>query len=327
MVRRDNRLARFGRASYAGIRKLTPYIGMARRFYDGWNKWKKAAPRSKETTNVVSFQHDYTNNYRRRRAPKRVRRRARKATKLFNYHLGKTLGVQTRLFTDIQNSGTLTPTGLNNSQSVANVLMYGGNTGTGTGADLERICTANGVLTNEGNVLFKSAVMETQIRNPSENVLICEAYKVVCRREGFDEPGIEWTQSMLNSGTAPSAGLKLTPFSLNASPFDASGFGSKWLITNKKTFRIGPGNSIFLQWRDAKNYDFETSRFNWDNGASTTRTRMFKGMTKGYVFVFRSAALDATNSFGGPFSYQIINTKTYHFALNETNEDSNGLDV
>lgn len=324
---RGNQASRWTRAGFNVVKRAYPFALQGYKAYKAYKSATPSKPRgSYSTGRVVTAQHDFTTNYRRRRAPRRVRRRAVRSYKRFTYQVGKTLGQQSRVFPDLQNPGTINPTTLLDSQSVAQVLLYGGETPASTGSDLYVIASDNGLLANEGKIMFKSAQIETQVRNDGESeVLVCEVYKVVARREGYDNPGQEWAQSMDCQPTAPGAAAAPIALSLNLTPFDAPGFGSKWLILSKQTFRIAPGNSVYLEWRDPKNHVFDTSRMNYDTSAGVTRTQYFKGLSKGYLMVFRSADLDATNTIGGPFKYKIISTKTYRYGILKDNVDQRGF--
>lgn len=293
----------------------------AKRAYGTYNKYNA---KSATSTPPISFQHDSAVQYRRRRAPKRVKRRMRKITKQWNYMTGKALGQYSRVFNYVFAPATITPLSLASSQTVFDTILYGGDTVNAWNSRLFEICQDLLNSQSTAKVYFKSAVLDVQIRNVDPNSpLICDVYKVVARREGYDSPGAEWAQAATNQVVTSGSNV-LTPLHMNATPFDAPGFGSYWLILQKVRYRIGPGSSVYFTLKDPRNYEFDTARFNYDSGASLNRTRYFKGLSKGYIFVGRSSSLDATNQYSGQVNWQITTTQSYHYAVNSGSFDQSG---
>lgn len=306
----------------AGAGLLGKYVG--KRLFSP--RQSSSATSGSPSTNTVSFQHDFQSQYKRKRAPKRVVRRARKTANMFHRQLGKNVAQYTRSFDFIYAPATFTPTGWANSQTVYNIGIYGGNATSTSGMDTwYQICNDAGLYNTTGKVLCKSAVLNAQILNSgNSDTLVVDAYKYVARRECYDEPGDEWTHALQNQLSATGATNDLATGSFECTPFDAPGFGSKYLILQKTRYRIAPGNSVYLQMRDSKKYSFETARFDYEQTAGAQRVKHFKGMTKGWIFVARSSLPDATNSFMGPFAMKIIHSQTYHYAFLETTDDRQG---
>lgn len=297
-------------------------------------KTGKGSGSSRSGTNNVTFQHDYAHIYSRKKAPRSVRRRARKAAFSFNKRLVASLGQKTWNRSGVFASGTITPTGLGNSQSVFDLGLFGGNsTGSNTWGDLYAIAAGNGDGLNDvtGKLWFQSACLDVQLKNttglgegfPTAVTICVELYTVYARRDGYFFPGEDWNEAMDNQDLLDNGGAKATPLSLNATPFDAPGFGSSWLIAKKVRYRISPGNSVYLQMRDPKRKCFDTARFEWDSGSENTRIKTFKGWTRGYIFVIRSdTAVTSPTPLLVPFSYQAIFTKNYKYAQQESNRDA-----
>lgn len=316
--------ARWARAGFTVAKKLAPYARAAYKAYS--NSRSRQAPSAKMKTNTVSFQHDYSTQYRRRRAPRRVRVRARRRARAFNYQLARS-GPQYVYANPIAfGSGTVTPTGFADGQAVYACGLFGGNLTSSIGMDdLAQIASLSLIYQETGQLLFKSAVLDVQIQNKdAEDVLVADVYQYVYRREGYDEPGLEWTQSMENQGVI-GALTQMTPVYWGCTPFDGSGFGNKILITKKTKYRIGPGNSVYLQIRDGKRQVFDTSRFDYDLGNTTARIKMFKGLTKGFIIVMRSASMTST-TVPAPFSYAILQNRTYHYNPITSATDRQGAD-
>lgn len=326
-----------------GISQYAPYIaaGAGQMLGYGLNKGvKKFAdyvsrpsvkrPRtesgSSSVDNTVSFQHDFTQQYRRRRASRKLRVLARNRSNMFHYQLAKNSAQFSRVFNLIYAPATITPTGFADSQTTFNVGLYGGKASSSTGMDsLYQIASDAVLLVRTGKILFKSAVLDCQIQNSdSTNTLVVDAYKYVARREGYDEPNLEWSQAMVNQVTASGVANKMTQNSLECTPFDGPGFGSKFLILDKVRYRIAPNNSVFLQMRDSKNHSFSTARFDYDASLPGPRIQMFKGMSSGWIFVARSAATDATSAFMAPINWKVISTQSYHYSLIQESSDEQG---
>lgn len=318
-LKRDySRYRQIANAAY-GVKRAYKF---GKRMYNSYKRFKSG--RTEKSPIPVSFQHDFSNQYRRKRAPRRVKRVYRRQAKNFRHQLVKTLGTYSRVFNNIEAPSTLTPTSLATSQTVTDVMLYGGSMTQSQAGRLFEICQDLLNSQSTAKVYFKSAVLNAQIRNTdSESPLIVDVYKVYCRKESYDRPGLEWAQCLTNQVVANGAGVMGTG-QMGCTPWDAPGFGVKWLIGSKTRYRISPGASIYLQMRDPKNHEFETSRFDYDSGVPTNRVQMFKGLTKGFVFVARSSALDATNSFGGEINWQVITEQTYHYVINSGSFDQAG---
>lgn len=288
----------------------------------------RTATRTRQRSNVgtraTTFQHDASMIYRRKRAPRRVRRRAKRSAANYNHHLVAGLGQKSAVFQALVDRNVV-PVTLHDAQDIYTVGMFGGVLGSATWGDLAEIASNEGLFNKTGKIHFKSCVLETQIKNMSENdVLLVDVYEVLARRDGYNEPGDDWGEAMTNQTTISSMS-SLTATELGCTPFDAPGFGSSWLIRNKTRYRISPGLSIYLQRRDAKDYKFNTSRFEYDAIAADTRVKMFANMSEGFLIVARNSDVDTATPKGGPIDYKCISTKTYHYAVEAYENDEKGV--
>ncbi|AUM61720.1 capsid [uncultured virus] len=280
--------------------------------------------RSHVGTRATTFQHDASMMYRRKRAPRRVRRRARKSKARFTSNLVKSLGQKSQVFQDVA-AFAITPLTLHDSQHIHTVGMYGGIANSAAWGDLYEIAATEGLLSKTGHIHFKSAVLECQIMNKmTSDVLVVDVYEVLARRDGYNEPGEDWKLALQAQSTI-SGMTSLFQTELNATPFDAPGFGSSWLIKNKTRYRISPGLSVYLQRRDARDYNFGTSRFEYDTTNTTTRVKMFSNMSEGFLIVARSSDINPVTPAGEPFSYQVNATKTYHYGIQLSADDEMGV--
>lgn len=322
MSNRNNRRSVYNTVARGAKRYGPMIVKAASKAYKSY----RSAPRESDVNQTVSLQHDFNSQYSRRRAPRRVVRRAKRQSNMFARQLGKNAAQYSRVFNAIYAPATVTPTSFADSQTTFNVGIYGGKVSSSTLMDAwYQIVNDGTLLVNTGKIFCKSAVLDCQILNTdSTNVLVVDAYKYVARREGYDEPNLEWSQALVNQLSATGSSNDLTQNSLECTPFDAPGFGSKYLITGKVRYRIAPNNSVYLQMRDPRKYCFHTARFDYDASVPGPRVQMFKGMTKGWIFVARSANTDATSAFLGPINWKVIQTQSYHYAFVEATDDRQG---
>jgi len=307
--------------AYNAARQVGSYIGKKTANYV---KSQKSAPRT-NVPSAMTFQHDSRVSYRRRRAPKRVRRRAARAQRRFVKQDSKSLGLNSRVFHQAYAPSTITPASFADSQTVFTDGLYGGISGSTTWGNLHAIANAEFLFTKSGNITFRSAHMDFQLRNTSTtNVLVADVYTVVARKEGYNEPGEDWTQGMLNEGVA-SGTSSATPITLGMTPFDAPAFGSSWLILSKTSYRISPGNSVYLTLKGRKNVQFNTDRFEYDTTNSVPRTQMFRGLSKGIVCVMRNAdPIVGSPSKMGPIDYEVVSVKSYRYGIKSFAADAVG---
>lgn len=317
------------RAAPYAVRAMRTAYGAYKRYSKGRSTGGGSA---RQGTNNVTFQHDYAHIYSRKKAPRKVRQRAKKRAYVFNKQLVASLGQKTFNRSALHVSGTITPTSFSNSQSIFDLGLYGGDSaGSNTWGDLYDIAAGNGAGLDDvtGKLWFQSACLDCQLKNttgsgegfPNAVTLVVELYTVYARRDGYLFPGTDWAEGMNNQDLLDSGGTKATPLAMNATPFDAPGFGSSWLIAKKVRYRISPGNSVYLQMRDPKRKMFDTARFEWDSNTANTRIKTFSGWTRGYMFVIRSDTA-VSGPTVVPYSYQVIYTKNYKFAQQESNRDA-----
>lgn len=321
-MRRNIRRSALPVLAYGAGRQVGNYIRSA------YGKTRSAPAQRSSGSSVpsaVTFQHDSKLTYRRRRAPRKVRRRARRAQKRFEKQDSKTLGLVSRVFQQVDAPATITPASLVDSQTVYTTGLYGGIPGSVGWGDIYAIANAEAVATKSGNLNFRTAHMDCQLRNSSTtNVLVADVYTVVSRKEAYNEPGEDWTQGLLSESVAAGTSA-ITPLALGCTPFDAPGFGSSWLVLSKTTYRISPGNSVYLTLKGRRGVFFNTDRMEYDVTNTTFRIRMFKGLSKGLMFVLRNAdPIVGTPSKLGPIDYEVITTKTYRYGIKAYATDQAG---
>lgn len=313
-------------ATRSNVRRAGQVLSVAKRAWDGYKRATNKKPRAAyQRSAITSFQQDVSNVYNRRRAPRRVRAGHKRAQKQFNYKFMKTLGQRTY---NVSTADTMTVTAasaLSAGQAIRSIVMYGGETGAINGyGDLFAI--ANGVSTGisvDSKLLFKSAVLDMQIRNDAASVACVEVYEFVYRKDCIIKADLWWIDAMANQ-TALYGGSKALATLVGATPFDAPGFGTNCLITKVTRSRIAPGNSIYLQKRDPKNWLFDTSRFQATSG--TAKLEEFKGMTKGYIIVGRSADVEASDPPTiGSLNLMVYSQRSYHWCQMDDAQDNQGF--
>ena len=142
MVRRSARLAgRYSPGAYKTAWKLGQYAGRGlKKWYNGRSGGGSSSRVSKaKSVGSLTEQKDVTTLYRRKRAPRRLRRGARRQMKRFIYHMDKLQAMKTCVITY---SGQIngSPTGLADGQGLSGITMYGYN----TNSYASNIDTANG---------------------------------------------------------------------------------------------------------------------------------------------------------------------------------------
>lgn len=187
----------------------------------------------------MTFQNDSARLYRRRRAPRRVRSRARRFSKKVTAVISKDLGQKTAI-RNYSNNVSVTPTAYFDGQSCNEVLLYSGSDqgSVATSEPSMRVGDMNYInsIVNSGNatsnrLIFKSAVLDMTFTNTSENAIILNIYEVVSRTDCFGTPNIQW-QKGLDKQTGASVNLNY----YGITPFDAPYFGKFFLILRKEGF-------------------------------------------------------------------------------------------
>lgn len=324
-----SRYGGFGGAVRSGMQMARRWAPAAMQVARGARRFLKTSQSSRSSPSssvpsAVTFQHDARLSYRRKRAPRRVRRRAAKSYKRFVKNESKSLGLISRVMPNVFSPATITPTTFADSQTVYTTGLFGGISGSVSWGDMFAIANAEALATKAGKLFFRSAQIDMQVRNSSTtNVLVADIYTVAARKEGYNEPGEDWLQGMLNNGVAAGTTAS-TPTTLGVTPFDCPGFCSSWVILSKTTYRLSPGNSVYLNLKGRRSFVFETERFEYDTTNTAYRTRMFRGLTKGFVCVFRNADPVSTTAMG-PIDYEIVTTKSYRYGLNAYAEDLSGF--
>lgn len=312
-------------------------VGLAAAGYQRWKNGPSRNGRSRDYGNIT-FQNDEQRLYRRKRAPRRMRKRMRKSFKRFTYFLDKVQGMRTAVFTRTQLHG-FNPTDANTAQGVFGVTLYGygsnsSTPGTNTNhfnGDIRYIFTAENSAAPTGTLAasklrFRSAVLDLNIKNtldPEETnargaMVYVDVYHVLCRANGntstgTGDPGQAFQDAVARQGIITNTNAVTSNQTDGVTPFSAPDFGSEWIIKRVRRVRLSSSQSFSTQLRDPGNYTLdEYGLLNFDHK---------RNLTEGYVCVFWNPSADASTGIRGAFNLEVNVKKSYHYSITETNDD------
>lgn len=265
----------------------------------------------------VTTQHDVTQQYRKKRMPRRKRRAWKKFVKKVHAVADTGIGLRTVLFNELAFLA-LPPSG----QQWGSVLLYG-NGGSDTGnengcEDLQRIFNNDPEWGNTQRAYFKSACLDiTMVNNlPAEPVadtvytMEVDVYKVYFRQVEDDLPNLTSVLSFSTGevGTISGGGSDITMNTRGATPFALGQFlrRSGMTIINKKKFLIAGGQAATYQHRDPKN--------RWVAGSDVARVNnemCLKRTTVGFFIVAKAVDPTAENTLS------VRNTRTYTYKVDK----------
>lgn len=331
MRRNAGAVFRHSPRAYKAAWKLGQYVGKAvkRR----WSQRGSASSAKAKSVGSLSEQRDVTTLYRRKRAPRRVRRGAKKYFKKFCYTMDKLNAMKTCIITaSIQMSGS--PVGLANGQGALGITMYGYDTNTYAAnvntfnGDIPWIfARENGAYPTAASgsrkLRFRSCTMNYSIQNTFDEGCYMDIYFVIARKNNgsTSNPVQEWDEAIAiqNPGNMPTAITNASYYQVT--PFDGSSFGRYWLVKSRKRVFIQPNEIYSFQQRDAGNYVL--------NMEDILDVKMKANLTEGVMLVFHNPNVDTVTTPGTPvpggYQCQVTCTKTYHYAETSSSVDSIGV--
>lgn len=286
----------------------------------------------------ITFQNDEAMMYRRKSAPRKVRRSRRKAMKNFMYRMDKLQSMKT---CKIHWSDFIVtaPSNYFDGQGVKGVSIYGygtntyaGNTNTGNG-DLWWIFSrengADPTATLASRKLrFRSCVMDLKITNTGgdgatyvDNVAYVDIYHVLCRKDLHNDSIAtgdiaSYWNACINE-QAP--GNMPTPITNNrlydVTPFDASGFGRYFKVLKLRRVKISKGQNFNMQIRDPGNYVL--------NMEDLLNNDYKSNVTEGLIIVARNPS-EQSPGVPGDVNVALFATKTYHYTELSSSVDAIG---
>lgn len=322
---------RYAPKHYAAAWKVGQHIGGAlRRAYNSYQV--SSASKKAKSVGSLSEQKDVTTLYRRTRAPKRVRKRARKAMKMFMYRMDKLQSMKTAIITSA-GQVSWSPTGLANGQSSIGITMYGYNTNTfaantdpGNGDMWWIFARENGgdptAASGSRKLRFRSCTMNYTIQNTFDEGVYMDIYFVIARKNNgsTSDPAVEWNEALAlqAAGNMPTAITNKDYYQVT--PFDGSSFGRYWLVKSRRRVFMQPTEIYSFQQRDAGNYVL--------NMSDLANIKMKANVTEGVILVFHNPFVDTVTTPGtsvpGGGQVQVTCTKTYHYTETSSSIDSIG---
>nr|QKI29021.1 Cap [Kummerowia striata CRESS virus] len=303
---------------------------LVRRFYNayrnsgGGGMYKRTnATESRGTRQPVdvSQYHEDKTVYRRRRAPRRIRYKARNFSRRVQHVVNNQLGqrsIMRRQTGGIANATT--PTYLT-GQGVRDFTMYTAFPGLDANNDLLYIAgtieAATGVASR---IDFKSCVMDFKLRNVGPNdqpspACYVDIYYISCRQAGIESPVVTWNTGMADQNQLPNVTDVPTPGTIGITPFDSPYFGQFWTIYRKRRVYLAPNGNYSFQLRNARNMHYGTN----ESGNVSSYSRMSNG-------VIITVTPEAQDYSAGVQHVNIMYevTRTYHYCVLENDTDYRG---
>ena len=334
LIRRSTRAAmRYSPRHYRAAWNLGQYIGKKIRRYGSSSRGGASSTAKAKSVGSLTEQKDVTTLYRRRRAPRRVRRGARKSMRMFTYRMDKLQSMKTCIITT-GGQISFSPTGLANGQYPIGITMYGyntntyaANTDTGNGDMWWIFARENGgdptAATGSRKLRFRSCTMNYTIQNTYEEGVYMDIYFVIARKSNgsTSDPAVEWNEAIAlqAAGNMPTAITANTYYQVT--PFDSGSFGRYWLIKSRRRVFMQANEIYSFQQRDAGNYVL--------NMSDLLNVKMKQNLTEGVIMVFHNPFVDTTTTPGTPVpgggQVQVTCTKTYHYTETSSSIDSIGV--
>lgn len=289
----------------------------------------------------ITFQNDEHMIYKRKRAPRKLRKRLRKMNQRFSFMLDKQLARKKCLIPHTQ-SMTITPTTGSNAQVALGFTLYGA--GDNNGAVSTNTNWANGDLAfiyksvmgqtppfvaaeMAYNLRFTSAVMNLNVKNVAtsdaafrDGLCIMDVYHVICRKSYVDtvgdgDPTTVWQDTVLQNLTLQNQLSVPTVQTDGCTPYSSS-FGEYYTVKRVRRVRLSPGQTFSTQLRDPGNYVVQ--------GRDIGAYRHLKNMTEGYILVAYNPSANPATSVRGSVALEVNYTKAYNFCVIQENMDQLG---
>jgi len=246
----------------------------------------------------LTSQYDTARLYRKKRAPRRVRRRAKRFMRSLKWGLDKLQGMKTALIS-WRSTHSVIPTTIADAQGVVGLNIYGfgnnqyaGNINHGNGDMWWIMSRENGgdptVDSASRKLRFRSCVMNVNIINTSDtegepHAIIVDVYHVLCKQSCDDTNHTGDTADLWSESIRELSGTNFPTEITNAradgvTPFDAPTFGKYYTVKGVRRYRLDEGGYFNLQLRDPANYVLGMSDLlDMDHK---------RGITEGYIFVY-----------------------------------------
>jgi len=288
---------------------------------------------SAATFGNLTSQYDTARLYRKRRAPRRVRRRAKRFMRSLKWGLDKLQGMKVAVINNASNGG-VTPTTKFNGQGITAVTMYGygnntyaANTNYGNGDVWWIMARENGgdptADSATRKLRFRSCVMNVNVINTTENApqnIIVDVYHILCKQSGNNVGNTGDPAELLNECAREMSGTNFPTEITNGladgvTPFDIPTYGRYITVKSVRRYRLDAGGYFNLQLRDPGNYLLSMADLN--------DVDFKRNITEGYLFVYYNAACDNTGVRYAA-SIQLNYSKKYHYTETSTSQSQIG---
>lgn len=315
--RRNRNLGRFVPYAKAAMRLGAKLAG--NRVTKTWTKTKK----NKYSGGGVTTQHDKTLQYKRKPAPRRLKKKYRRQAKAYTWNLTKSLGTTTAV-----RNATLAGSWIAGAttQFAVATCLYGLN---GTGAtptlngfnDVATVCNLDGTTDDKGEkVLFTSAVMDLTYTNTSTVQFTQEVdiYEIIFigQQSGTDIL-TDYNECFAAAPKLGGPSTAITDFSpRGVTPFECPIASAKGYRVIKKTkYFVSAGQSFTYQYRDPGNHWMSTIR--WLQNAAANQYA-WKNVTRTFLFVAKPVIGTPAGNAG---SFSVGCTRKYAYKTLSVNKD------
>jgi len=298
-------------AARLGYQAYQSYQGIKRKY----NEYKGGNAGAGRSAPPITTQFDSRTLYRRKRASRRFRRKAKKYHRFVKKVIAAgdhRLEKQRVLFVD--------NTALNasaNAQvcSIGRFMLYGGNTGVAAQRDLYLMETGLGdTSTSQTSTYYRSAHMEVAIRNSGTDGCYVDVYYYKTRRDF--KPSVNLDTHFQNSySNMPSnmGGSNQAYTTYGVTPFLAKDWTSYFTIFKKTSTLLGAGSQMDFTLSKKKNFMVDFDR--------VTNQGCLKGITIGCIVVVYGLPNQLTDSTAGQPVAATVNvnvTRTYTLTSNRS---------
>lgn len=328
-----------------GVKKAWPYVKVAYKGYKAYKSYNRSVANKKASYargGGVTNQYDRERQYRRRRAPKRVRLRARKKFKMYRAQLIKSLGSRTAFMNE-----AITSTGVGGNQLWDSFILNGflctDATQNAYGfRDWNYICGRDYLIADTAGdaqsrwsggsrkFIVDTSILDLTIHNSSYDAAIgvesrvpveLDLYEFTCGKIKWDRQDLSLTSAIdtIQSTWVKQQGDPTQIFTLltnfrGITPFEfgkaLQQLGIK--ITKKTKFFVPPGSTVTHQIRDSKNHVFDYIDI-------TGESMMYPPGARGLFVISKVVVGSADTSLSGVPRLDYGVTRKYKYKVLESN--------
>ena len=275
---------------------------MAKKMYNMYSGNNDKGPRG-----AITNQHDSMSLYRRRRAPRRVRRRARKR---YAYFLRKQLRL---LPNNTQQFNTLSPDIGNSAgnQEWHSLMLFPVQVGTGIATNLyqgDLLSTFTnyentGLTTISSKWHITGYTYDVTINNSGSTLAECDVYEWVARKDFRFHPSLPegmtaaYNDAILDEELLPGGNSRQQLTTLGVTPFDVNNMSRYVLILKKQRFYIASGQAISFTRNVKLKSPIKITSEDFPNDSIQADEFIQKaGLTRGFVVIIKGTPISGSAS-------------------------------